>query len=173
MLLLEMLNLNIFIDDDYDGTMNYLPSKATHQMPFLTKPYVELYCDRPMILLLTPLTLNLLLLMLCCIFAFLTRKLPHGFNELWYILLSVSTTLFIRMAFLPTYFLTFYAYHKEALLSLALLLNALACIMCLFAPKVNALFYLDDADIITSNLQQSKDGKLFTTNSESVIKNGI
>ena len=165
-LLLRFLNQEVFkkqVGQNYASSQyldDYMPSRSTLQMPVLTEPYVELYCDRPMPILMTPLIFNLLLLLLCCIFAFLTRKLPDGFNESWYIFLSVSTTLFIWIAFLPTYFLTFYAYHKEALLALALLLNALACIVCLFAPKLYALVYLGDADIITSNFNQTEDSKL-------------
>ena len=162
-IVLKLLDQDVFktraggsAEVSYDGE-DYLPSRSTLQMPVLTEPYVELYCDRPMAILMTPLIFNLVLLMLCCVFAFLTRKLPDGFNESWYIFLSVSTTLFIWIAFLPTYFLTFYAYHKEALLALALLLNALACIICLFAPKLYALFYLDDADITTSNFNETTD----------------
>ena len=166
--LLKLLSLDVFKQQvGYGRSLasaadmdDYVPSRSTLQMPVLTEPYVELYCDRPMVILMTPLVYNLMLLMLCCVFAFLTRELPDGFNESWYIFLSVSTTLFIWIAFLPTYFLTFYAYHKEALLALALLLNALACVICLFAPKVYALFYLGDEDIITSNFSQTGDSKI-------------
>ena len=160
---LKLLTIDPFTEsaDGSPSTVSgYVPSRPTLQMPVLTEEYVELYCDRPMPILMTPLVFNLAILFVCCIFAFLTRKLPDGFNESMYIFLSVSTTLFIWIAFLPTYFLTFYAYHKEALLALALLLNSLACIVCLFTPKVYALFYLKDSDIITSNFDKTSDSKM-------------
>ncbi len=131
------------------------PPGATLHMPVATKKYVELTCNMPMWSLVIPLSLNLFLLLLCATFGFLTRKLPDNFNESWYIFISVSTTLFIWIAFLPTYILAFYAYHKSALLSLALNLNASITIMCLFAPKIYALFFVDDKLIKVTNFQES------------------
>ncbi len=80
-----------------------------------------------------------------------SRSLPDNFNESWYIFLSVCTTLFIWIAFLPTYFNAFYAYHKSALLALALILNGLVVLICLVGPKVYALFYIEDTDIKISD----------------------
>ena len=125
----------------------FIPSLAVEQMPVWLERYVELKCERPQLILLTPLSFNLVLLLLCLLFAFLTRQLPDAFNESWYILLSVTTTLIVWMAFIPTYFVTFYAYHREALLSLALTLNSYCNIVCLFAPKMYALFWVKDEDI--------------------------
>ncbi len=108
---------------------------------------MELECYVEMSSLLVPLAYNILLLISCSILAFMTRHLPENFNESWYIFLSVSTTMFIWIAFLPTYFSAFYAYHMAALLALALFLNAAVVLVCLFAPKIYALFYIEDKDI--------------------------
>ncbi len=43
--------------------------------------------------------------------------------------------------------MAFYAYHKVALLSLALILNALVTILCLFVPKIYVIFFVDEHDI--------------------------
>ena len=125
-------------------------------MPVLTEQYVELMCNLPLPNLVVPLSYNMLLLFLCSIFGFLSRKLPDNFNESWYIFISVTTTLFVWVAFLPTYLTTFYAYHKEALLGLALILNATVTILCLFAPKIYAVHYVDDKDIRISHFDESK-----------------
>ena len=126
------------------------PSVTELYMPVKTEEYVELRCDRSKLVLLAPFSFNLFLLLLCAVFAFLTRQLPDGFNESWYILLSVITTLIIWMTLIPTYFITFYAYYREALLSLALSLNALCNMICFFAPKVYALFWVPDDKIETT-----------------------
>ncbi len=97
---------------------------------------------------------------------FYSRSLPENFNESWYIFLSVFTTLFIWIAFLPTYFNAFYAYHKSALLALALILNGLVVLICLFGPKVYALFYIEEGDIKISNFSGSSNSKYISDTSE-------
>ena len=130
-----------------------IPSSVKLEMPVLTRKYVELFCDRPELAFFTPLAFNLLLLLTCAALAFLTRRLPDAFNESWYIFLSVAATLFVWIAFLPTYFLASYAYHRGALLALALILNGYATNIVLFSPKLYALFYLSDDMVETSTFQ--------------------
>ena len=132
----------------------YTP-RAVLNMPVVTVKLVELTCYLPLISLLIPLGFNLLLLLLCTIFGFLTRKLPENFNESWYIFISVATTIFIWVAFLSTYMLAFYAYHKAALLALALFLNATVTALCLFAPKIYAVYFIDEKEIKTTNFDAS------------------
>ena len=122
-------------------------------MPVETEEYVELLCNMPLLSLVVPLSFNLLLLVLCTIFGFLTRKLPENFNESWYIFISVSTTIFIWIAFLPTYLMAFYAYHKAALLALALILNASVTILCLCAPKIYVIYFIDEKHVKTTNFE--------------------
>lgn len=137
------------------GVAVYDPPDAIIQMPVRTEPHVELLCSLPLINLLTPLSFNLLLLILCAIYGFLTRKLPDNFNESWYIFISVTTTLFVWIAFLPTYFLAFYSYHKAALLALALILNGGVTCLCLYSPKVYALYYIKEENIQISSFDKT------------------
>ena len=125
----------------------FYPITAHLSMPVRTEQYVELSCEQDQIGLLVPLSWNLFLLALCSVIAFLTRKLPDNFNESWYILLSVTMTLFIWIAFLPTYYAAFFASHKAALLALALILNGMVTLVCLFLPKLYALAFVPDAEI--------------------------
>lgn len=128
-----------------------LPLGARHRMPVSTVRHVELLCNLPMQNLLMPLSFNIFLLFLCGIFGFFTRRLPDNFNESWYIFISVTTTLFVWVAFFPTYFIAFYAYHKAALLALALILNGVVTTVCLFAPKIYAVYYVDEKQIKVTN----------------------
>ena len=137
----------------------YEPPMAEEKMPVATTKHVELSCRLPPINLLSPLCYNILLLFLCAIFGFLTRKLPDNFNESWYIFISVTTTLFVWIAFLPTYFMAFYAYHKSALLGLALILNGGVTILCLFAPKMYAVYFVDEKGIKVTNFDFSDSGQ--------------
>ncbi len=109
-----------------------------------TQKHVELYCHRPLIGFLAPLCYNLLLLFLCAIYGFLTRKLPENFNESWYIFVSVATTSFLWLVLLPTYFSTFYTYHQAAILGACLILNATVTLLCLFIPKLYAIYFVND-----------------------------
>ena len=146
------------------------PIEAALTMPVLTEKQVELHCQQPLEGLLTPLSYNLLLIFLCSVLAFLTRKLPDNFNESWYIFLCVSTTLFIWIAFLPTYFAAFYAYHKATLLALALILNGVVTLVCLFGPKIYALYYIADKDIKITDFSSSTFNQTMDTRVPSLKK---
>ena len=137
---------------------------ASLQMPVATERYVELVCGMSLENLLIPLCYNMAVLLLCAVFGFLTRQLPDNFNESWYIFISVTTTLFVWVAFLPTYFLAFYAYHKAALLALVLILNGAVTILCLFSPKLYAVYYVDENKIKVTNFEGSSiSGSTMTT----------
>lgn len=116
-------------------------------MPFPDINYVTLQCHLLDIHLVLPLSYNLFFLFLCAVFGFLTRRVPENFSESWYIFISVTTNLFIWVAFIPTYFLAFYTYHRVALLSFALVLNAKVMAVCIFFPKVYAIYFVDENTI--------------------------
>ena len=94
------------------ATFLSFPIGAKLYMPVLTSPRVELYCHVDLVSLLTPLIYNLVILLLCAVHGFLTRKHPENFNESWHIFISVSTTSFVWAVFLPAYFTAFYAYNQ-------------------------------------------------------------
>ena len=84
--------------------------KLRHKVP--TEQHVELLCDIPLTGLVLLLGFNILLIILCVVYGFLTRKLPENFSESWYIFVSAATTIFLWLVFLPSYFTAFYAYHQ-------------------------------------------------------------
>ena len=132
------------------------PPKAILVMPIKTTKLVELQCDLEVYGIIIPLGYNILLALLCSVLGFLTRKLPENFNESWYIFVSVCTTLFIWIAFLPTYFSAFYAYHKAVLLAFALFLSSAIILVCIFGPKVYAIYNMSDGEIKVSNFDGEK-----------------
>ena len=145
------------------------PPEAVLQMPVVTSRHVELTCGLSMYNLLLPLSFNIFLLLLCAVFGFLTRRLPDNFNESWYIFISVTTTLCVWVAFLPTYFLAFYAYHKAALLALALILNAMVTFLCLVVPKIYAVYFVDEKHIRVTNFVNVTDTGMTPTMSVSSL----
>ena len=116
-------------------------------MPIETQPYVELYCKLELRAFLIPLVYNLVIILLCAVHGFLTRSLPENFNESRYIFVSVMTTAFLWVVFIPTYFTTFYAYHKSILLATCLILNATITLLLLFIPKMYAVYFVNDSKI--------------------------
>ncbi|CAH1780395.1 unnamed protein product [Owenia fusiformis] len=124
-----------------------LPPVVTRNQPVLTEKFVELLCWIPLESLIVPLVYNLVLIILCAIHGFKTRTLPDNFNESRFIFFSVSTTLFLWIAFLPTYFTASSAYHKATLLSALLILNASITLLVLFLPKLYAIYYLSEAQM--------------------------
>ncbi|GFR59012.1 metabotropic glutamate receptor-like [Elysia marginata] len=122
-------------------TVNFKPSAAlTQAVP--TEKFVELSCDWTLPGLVSFLTYNLVLVALCSVFAFKTRKLPDNFNESRFISLCVYTTLIIWIAFVPTYFTAATQYVRKSLLSLSLLVNHSVAIVFLYLPKIYAAAHL-------------------------------
>ncbi len=119
--------------------------KLRQQIP--TERHIELYCDWSLTGFLPPLTYNLAIIILCALHGFLTRKLPENFNDAWYIFVSVTTTSFLWMVFLPTYFTSIYASNQVILLASCLLLNAAISLLCLYCPKLYAIYFLDEAEL--------------------------
>ncbi len=133
-----------------------VPPTARLRMHVPTEKRVELLCDLPAQGLLIPLSYNLILIILCACFGFLTRKLPENFNESWYIFVSVSTTTFLWVVFLPTYFTTSYAYHQAVLLALCLILNVFITVLCLYVPKIYAIYFVDEEKLSIVTYQQTQ-----------------
>ena len=123
-------------------------------MKITTQKHVELYCDLPLYAFLTPLTYNLVLILMCAVYGFLTRKLPENFSESWYIFVSVCTTIFVWMVFLPSYFTMFYAYNQAALLAFCLFLNATISLFSIYVPKIYALYFVEDEKIATFSFDE-------------------
>ena len=80
----------------------------------------------------------------CSIYAVKTRRLPDNFNESKLIFLVVLATLFMWLAFLPTYFTVSHDQQKVALLTMFLILNSTLLILCLYAPKIYAILYVEE-----------------------------
>jgi hypothetical protein len=109
-------------------------------MPVPTERLVEVTCEVPVAGFITSLLYNVLLLVVCTWYAFKTRMLPDNFNESRYITLCVYTTLVIWLAFVPSYFTTIHAYQRLVLTSSALALNATVMLLCLYTPRIYAVY---------------------------------
>lgn len=116
------------------------PPKLSLHMPHRTQRFVELFCNLPQAGLLSSLSYNLVLVVICTFYAFKTRKLPDNYKESRYIAFCVDTTLLIWITFVPTYFTATRATAKTTILSISLLLNASVTVTCLFIPRLYSLY---------------------------------
>ena len=153
------------------------PTEAVETMPIETQPYLELYCKLELRALLIPLVYNLVVILLCAVHGFLTRSLPENFNESKYIFVSVMTTTFLWVVFIPTYFTTFYAYQKSILLATCLILNATITLLLLFFPKIYAVYFVneskikyDSSDANASAVDSSADSSTFSYTMKQMAK---
>ncbi|BFG05991.1 metabotropic glutamate receptor 2 [Drosophila madeirensis] len=112
------------------------PSHAMHHYP--TREDNMLVCDSYidasyMIAFFYP----IVLIVVCTVYAVLTRKIPEAFNESKHIGFTMYTTCVIWLAFVPLYFGT--ANHvplRITSMSVTISLSASVTIACLFSPKL-------------------------------------
>ncbi|XP_077996356.1 metabotropic glutamate receptor 3-like [Glandiceps talaboti] len=116
-----------------------VPPVPVEVMPIPTERKVELYCNITEAEVITSVAYNLLLLVLCCICAFKTRRVPDNYNESRHIAWTVYTVLVIWCAFIPTYFAINDAVTKVTILSMAVLVNAWVNLVFMFFPKLLAV----------------------------------
>lgn len=144
------------------------PPEVILHMPRLTDRFVELFCNVPRVGLLTSLSYNLVLVVLCIFYAFRTRTLPDNYKESRYIAFCVNTTLLIWITFIPTYFTTTRAAAKTTILAVSLLLNAYVTLIFLFIPRVHTLYY----SLKEKRSDKVRDHKNFRIVKHVVIRNG-
>ena len=87
------------------------PSAQLHQ-PEMTEPRVERLCRLPLIGMATSLAYHVLLVLVCTLLAFKTRRLPDNYSESRYIAFCVDTTLLVWLIFVPAYFTATVGSHK-------------------------------------------------------------
>lgn len=148
------------------------PPELQLRMPMVTTKLVELLCYMPIEGVLPPLVFNLMVILVCSLLAFKARGLPSNFNESRYIFLCVCATVFLWFAFLPAYFTSFYATQRASSMALALILNAYVVLVCLFVPKVYAVFYVEEDKLKLTLGPGNTPGTMLTTSRVSPYAQG-
>ncbi|EDX15484.1 GD15273 [Drosophila simulans] len=113
------------------------PSHAMHHYP--TREDNLLVCDSYIdASYMIAFSYPIFLIVICTVYAVLTRKIPEAFNESKHIGFTMYTTCVIWLAFVPLYFGT--ANHvplRITSMSVTISLSASVTIACLFSPKVS------------------------------------
>ncbi|KAL4221716.1 hypothetical protein ACF0H5_019971 [Mactra antiquata] len=82
-------------------------------------------------------SLPIILVVICTIYAILTRNIPEAFNESKYIGFTMYTTCIIWLAFVPIYFSTAYDIKlRIATMCYSIILSATVTLACMFTPKL-------------------------------------
>uniref|UniRef100_A0A8D2NQ74 Metabotropic glutamate receptor 3 n=1 Tax=Zosterops lateralis melanops TaxID=1220523 RepID=A0A8D2NQ74_ZOSLA len=94
---------------------------------------VTLKCNNRDSNMLISLTYNVLLIVLCTVYAFKTRKCPENFNEAKFIGFTMYTTCIIWLAFLPIFYTT--------TMCISVSLSGTVVLGCLFTPKLHIILF--------------------------------
>ncbi|XP_022091681.1 metabotropic glutamate receptor 3-like [Acanthaster planci] len=117
------------------------PCEPEYLVPIPRDGHLELYCNIS-IGFLVSCAYNRVLILGCCVFAFLARKVPDNYNEFKFIGVSVYSTLLACLAAIPVYSTAQDASQKVAAFCLAVLLNAYLTVACVYIPKLYAIRFI-------------------------------
>ncbi|XP_071956075.1 metabotropic glutamate receptor 3-like [Antedon mediterranea] len=90
---------------------------------------------------------NIILVLISCVYAFMTRKLPDNYNETRFINFCSFSTLVIIVAFSPPYFTTNEPQYKAIYKGYGLVINGTIALICLFVVKIYALYFVNDEEM--------------------------
>ncbi|GFT08475.1 metabotropic glutamate receptor [Nephila pilipes] len=99
----------------------------------------------------------MVLILICTVYAILTRKIPEAFNESKYIGFTMYTTCIVWLAFIPLYFTT--TDHDEInvfTMSVTVSLSATVTLFCLFTPKLYIILLHPDKNVRQPLMNHSK-----------------
>ncbi|XP_054752506.2 metabotropic glutamate receptor 3-like [Lytechinus pictus] len=124
-----------------------IPPSVEITMPDININKIELTCAEDDIEVIGTLTWEICLIIVCCIFAFVTRKLPENYNESRFITFCVFSSLVVFSSFAPPFFTTNEAVYKASYSALGLIINATVTLVCLFVVKIYALYFVDEREL--------------------------
>ncbi|XP_038054375.1 metabotropic glutamate receptor 4-like isoform X2 [Patiria miniata] len=85
----------------------------------------------------------MVLIVMCTVYAFKTRKMPENFNEAKFIAFAMYTTCVVWVAFIPIYIGTSSTDYKiqQTLLCLCFIVSATVTLGCIFVPKIYIVMF--------------------------------
>ncbi|XP_064643302.1 metabotropic glutamate receptor 3-like isoform X2 [Lineus longissimus] len=142
----------------------YRPPKAGPHYP--TRAQHQLVCKSAVGLeYMIGLGYPVLLIIICTVYAVLTRKIPEAFNESKHIGFTMYTTCIIWLAFVPIYFSTANNIKiRLGTLCFSISLSATIALICLFTPKLYIILLRPERNVRQS-MMSSKNVSLSKQNS--------
>ncbi|CAI9729621.1 metabotropic glutamate receptor 3-like [Octopus vulgaris] len=124
------------------------PPGTRHYFPYNKRNEVILKCKTRDISFLVSLIYNMLLIIICTVYAVKTRNIPENFNESKFIGFSMYTTCIIWLAFVPIYFGTLNAFQIQiTTLCISISLSASVALLCLFVPKMYIILFHPEKNV--------------------------
>ncbi|RWS29510.1 metabotropic glutamate receptor 8-like protein [Leptotrombidium deliense] len=103
----------------------------------------------------------IVLIVICTVYAILTRKIPEAFNESKHIGFTMYTTCIIWLAFVPIYFTTKTNITLNlTTMSIAINFSATVTLICLFTPKIYIILLHPERNIRQSLMPFTKYGSM-------------
>lgn len=123
------------------------PPRVVPEMPNEKENKLQVTCHLNIIETVGVMAWDVALVIICCIFAFMTRKLPENYNETRFITFCSFCTLVVFVTFSPIYFTSREPYYQASYYSAGLIINATVTLTCLFAVKIYALYFVDEDEM--------------------------
>lgn len=138
----QLVIVSIWLMIESPGTRRYtLPEK---------RETVVLKCNVKDSSMLISLTYDVVLVILCTVYAFKTRKCPENFNEAKFIGFTMYTTCIIWLAFLPIFYVTSSDYRVQTTtMCISVSLSGFVVLGSLFAPKVHIILFQPQKNVVT------------------------
>ncbi|XP_022092779.1 metabotropic glutamate receptor 3-like [Acanthaster planci] len=127
-------------------SVSFAPALPTFLFPPDLRKYVEIYCSFGQGFVAT-IVYNMIIILVCCFYAFKTRKVPSNYNESKFIAISVYSTLVLFLAVIPVYTTALHVLQKVATLSAALQLNASLTLALVYLPKLYGIHFADELNV--------------------------
>uniref|UniRef100_A0A8C0IUF4 Metabotropic glutamate receptor 2 n=1 Tax=Chelonoidis abingdonii TaxID=106734 RepID=A0A8C0IUF4_CHEAB len=118
---------------------------------------VTLKCNNRDSSMLISLTYNVLLIILCTVYAFKTRKCPENFNEAKFIGFTMYTTCIIWLAFLPIFYVTSTDYRVQTTtMCISVSLSGTVVLGCLFTPKLHIILFQPQKNVASHRVAANR-----------------
>uniref|UniRef100_A0A4W3GH12 Metabotropic glutamate receptor 2 n=1 Tax=Callorhinchus milii TaxID=7868 RepID=A0A4W3GH12_CALMI len=132
---------------------------------------VTLKCNTKESSMLVSLTYNVVLIVLCTVYAFKTRKCPENFNEAKFIGFTMYTTCIIWLAFLPIFYVTSSDYRVQTTtMCISVSLSGTVVLGCLFAPKIHIILFQPQKNVVSHRVATNR---FNTTQSGTIQSHGF
>ncbi|XP_022354298.1 metabotropic glutamate receptor 2 isoform X2 [Enhydra lutris kenyoni] len=132
---------------------------------------VTLRCNHRDASMLGSLAYNVLLIALCTLYAFKTRKCPENFNEAKFIGFTMYTTCIIWLAFLPIFYVTSSDYRVQTTtMCVSVSLSGSVVLGCLFAPKLHIILFQPQKNVVSHRAPTSRFSSAATRASSSLAQ---
>ncbi|XP_071784268.1 metabotropic glutamate receptor 4-like isoform X2 [Asterias amurensis] len=117
------------------------PPRPAKTFPFWYQVILE--CAVTDMSLVLSLVYAMVLIVMCTLYAFKTRKMPENFNEAKFIAFAMYTTCVVWIAFIPIYIGTSSTDYKiqQTLLCLCFIVSATVTLGCIFVPKIYIVLF--------------------------------